>query len=128
MESPNIKKLKELTPSLSGVIKSDKGGVIEYDVESGFALATGLYKNPNVSVLRLFMSKGTKFPPHSHKGSEWGIVYNGAIEIEYGDKTTIFRTGEILYCEPGKSHRAQALEDTWLIFVAVPANGGYPNV
>ena len=99
VESENLKKLKELTPKLHELILpiSDNPGehIIEYKCAEGTAIAFGLYKEEDVGVQRVFMSKGTKFPEHNHEEHEYILVYKGKVK-----KITNF--GAFVEILPGK--------------------------
>ena len=145
MESENLKKLKILTPTLDSlVIKpviNQGTNIIEYEcVDGGTAFGIGLHKEPAVAVQRVFMSKGTKFPVHSHNEHEYVLVYKGRVKVirdgntpakmEKGhstDKEGILGVGDGVYFSPGEKHSGVILEDTWMISTTIPAGEGYPD-
>ena len=71
----------EKLPPIESLILTEKAGNIEYDCD-GTTLGFCLYNNGNVAVQRIFTSKGTYFPEHKHGEREFGIVYNGEIEVK----------------------------------------------
>ncbi len=127
----NIQKLQQLTdelPSLSKFIKAEHEEYIEYKSEGdGTFMGFGLYTNSDVSVQRVFLSKGTIVSEHTHKEREWGMVYKGKVLVRYRGEEHEYDVGSCLFCEVGESHSGIALEDTWVMFVTIPAGEGYPD-
>jgi len=117
-------------PKLEDLIEFSEEGYIEYEVEGGHSFGLMLLDKKSVSVMRLFVSVGAKFPEHVHqKEKEWGIVFRGKIEFCCNDtgKKTILETGDSVEIPKGQNHSGIALEDTWMITVAVPRIEGYPT-
>lgn len=122
---------KQLTRSLTDNISKDSDVVIEYKTEEGRIIGHGLLKEDDVAIQKIFSSKGSKLEFYIHKVREWLIVTKGkySITIDTGNglKKKILIRGDSVYMEPGTSHSAEALEDTYLIAITVPSDGGYPN-
>jgi len=135
LEKSNLPKIRELTeklPSLVDLIRQENKKVTEYKMEenSGDFFGIGLYKTKEVAVQRVFMSKGSFVPLHAHPEAEVGIVYKGKIRVfEHNDRPEkICLPGDIMYFKQNEAHRGELLEDTWMIFITVPAGEGYPDV
>lgn len=62
------------------------------------------------------MSKGARFPQHTHKSPEETLVLSGVVKI--GDQE--FSEGDYLYTENGEPHDVVAQEDV-LMYVSVEA-------
>ena len=62
------------------------------------------------------MSKGTRFPRHTHKSPEETLVLSGVVKI--GDNE--FVEGDYLYTDEGEAHDVVAQEDV-LMYVTVEA-------
>ncbi len=104
-------------------------GAVEYRID-GTCIGFNLWNENRISVQRCFLSSGAVFPEHSHKKSaEWLIVYTGMLRIRYGDDVDVMTVspGECSQLAVGQLHTVEALEDTWMIAVTVPADPGYPT-
>ena len=120
MENNNLDTLEKL-------IKSGNGETV-YECENGKCVGINLYSEPDVGVMRIYMSKGTEFPKHRHEHEkELGIVYSGKLLIRRGGQVYRLGIGDHFYFLPGEPHSAKALDDCWVIFITVPKAGGYPS-
>ena len=125
----DMKELREMTdklPSLGNIIIEKRDNSVVYNV-NGTALGFGLYNSKDVAVQRVFMSKDTTFDQHVHSVHEWGIVYKGKVVFHYDGEQKEVGEGQMIYLEPNHPHRGMILEDTWIIFITVPSDEGYPN-
>ena len=126
-----IRRLEELVPKLpvlNDLVVSQGCDSVEYDAADGTCVGYGLYKTPDVSVQRAFMSKGTVFPVHAHEATEVLTIYKGKAMISCdGIPDRVIGPGQSCYFPKGSGHSVKALEDTWMIAVAVPMIEGYPN-
>ena len=52
--------------------------------------------------------------PHSH-GAQWGIVFEGEMELTIGGKTDTYRKGDKYYVPEGVVHSAVFRTRTWLM-------------
>ena len=97
-------------------------------MEEGTSFGFNLLSRPEVGVMELFVSKGTSWPVHVHQHEEeWGIIFKGKLEVVLDGKTQILGPGNYTHFRKGEPHHSLALEDTWLIAVAVPKIEGYPE-
>jgi len=120
MENKNLETLEKL-------IKSGNGKTT-YDCANGKCIGLSLFDEPDVGVMRMYMSKGTEFPEHTHEDAkEIGVVYSGRFLLKRGGKVYKYGIGDHFYCEKGEPHSGKALEDCWIIFISVPKAGGYPR-
>ncbi len=117
--------------TLSDNIKKDSDTIVEYETVEGRITGYGLLNEENVAIQKIFSSKGSKLEYHIHKVKEWLIVIEGkysiVIDKGQGAESIVLHHGESVYMEPGTCHSAEALEDTWIIAITVPADGGFPN-
>ncbi len=130
--SPYLEKLRTLTgelPILDDFIKFQNGnGNIEYIPNGdGEIKGRGLYKDKDVAIQLVSISKGTVVPEHIHKEIEIGIVYKGKAILDYGCDKKECVTGNHVHFEPNEPHSFVMLEDTLMVFITVPAGKGYPN-
>jgi len=139
-ESEHIKKLEEMIPKLDNLVVVNSP-TVEYDVEKGTAFGINLFNIPEIAVQRVFMSKGTVFPEHKHDECEYVLVYKGSVKLHIeedkphicvsgksvSDKTAILGVADGFYVAPGVAHAGEALEDTWMMSIAIPSGKGYPD-
>jgi len=130
-DSKALKELRKLTESLTTlpemIVHTHDCGIEYQPVGDGEITGYYLFNKPEVSVQRIFMSKGTKFPNHSHPSIEYGVVYKGEVELLVDGKVTISSSGDCIVFKPNQAHSGRALADCWVVFIAVPATEGYPN-
>jgi quercetin dioxygenase-like cupin family protein len=120
MENKNLETLESL-------IKSQNNNVM-YECKNGKCIGINLYSEPDVGVMRLYMTKGAEFPEHIHeKEKEIGVVYSGKFLVRKRGKVYKYGIGDHFYFEKGEAHSGKALEDCWVVFISVPVAGGYPS-
>ena len=126
-----MKELKAVAKKINGLSKFilEVGeNSIEYDIDGGKCYGIGLLSQPEISAQKAFMSKGSIFPKHNHEVSEWLLVYEGKLLIDYCDGTQEeISVSEAVHFLPGKDHRVIAIEDTKYIGIVIPTTGGYPD-
>ena len=129
MKTENDGELTNTLTSLPNMIDYEFDHTIDYSTNgnTGKILGFFLYNEPVVSVQRVFMEKGTKFPNHFHTSFEYGIVYSGSIEVTHGGEVRTYGVGECMAFPNNEEHKGVALEDVWIVFVAVPSAEGYPK-
>lgn len=131
----NLDKLKELTeklppiPKLTDLVVSKEiTDNIEYFTEKGRILGKSLLDKPSCSVQELVLEKGSLFPPHTHDDEiEFGIIYEGELEVTIDGKAFTVGKGEIIKFNKQEVHSGLAIVDTWMIAVAIPRIDGYPK-
>jgi len=130
----SIEKLRELTdklPSLGDLVIDSNQSITTYTTDksegSGTCLGVCLHHEPNIAVQRVFMSKNSRFPQHYHKEWEYGVVYKGKIKTIVDGKEKILSVGDCMSFTPDQPHSVITIEDSWMIFVTVPAGEGYPD-
>lgn len=130
--SPHLEQLKTLSremPKLIEMVKHINGnGNIEYDTNGeGDFKGYGIFNNGCVAIQRVFMSKDTIIPEHSHTEREYVITYKGSYELNRGGVKTTLMVGDSMYFEPNEPHSGVILEDTWIVSITIPSGEGYPN-
>lgn len=121
-----LKRKTEQLPDLSSLIVSVNNGVIQYDAGEGTILGFPLFNTPKVAVQRHFLSSGTVFGNHIHEQREWILVYEGELRVHVDNKEERLSVAECVFIDVGKEHSLEAIADTWLICVSIPAAKGYP--
>jgi len=125
-----VEPLATLTRLITRSRRTDEMGAVEYKVSKGGKCFGNelLVRRDRIAVQDVFFAAGTAFPIHDHEVREWGIVYEGVLEITCGDATVALGRGELMYFEPGETHAAYALENCSVLFVTIPPDPGYPGV
>ena len=119
-ELPSIPKLEEL--------KEGEGRKVEYSTLYGEIFGMSLFNNNKVAVQRTFMEKDSVINFHTHPCIEVMIVYEGELKILKKDgEEIILQLGDSIHLDVDEAHAGEALNDTWLIAVTVPADPGYPK-
>jgi len=121
-----LKAKTEKLPDLSSLILSTNDGVIQYDAGDGTILGFPLFHTPQVAVQRHFLSSGTVFGNHSHEQREWVLVYEGELVARIAEKEERLSIADAVCIDIGQEHSLEAITDTWLICVSIPAAEGYP--
>ena len=124
-----LDKLRELTPKLSAFVPGDvRQSVVEYDAACGTVIGFGLFMREEVAVQRAFLSLGSKMPRHQHDQTEFLIPYTGSLKVTKNGESKIYKPGEVVTFPPNTAHHAEAMEDTYIVAVTVPADQeGYPD-
>ena len=129
MRSRNIRILRELTDSLPSIVNYMDEKKVVYECEEGRTI-TGynLLFEDNVAVQKSFLPKGCVFPKHLHGEVEYLVIYKGSIKVLFGDGSEeIVNTGNHIRFNPGKSHKVEAMKDTNLLGITIPASEVYPH-
>jgi quercetin dioxygenase-like cupin family protein len=121
-----LKAKTEQLPDLASLVLSVNNGVIEYDAAEGTILGFPLFHTPKVAVQRHFLSSGTVFGNHTHEQREWLLVYDGELKVQVEDKEERLSVAECVFVDAAQEHSLEAIRDTWLICVSIPAAEGYP--
>ncbi len=122
-----IEKLEVLTPNLEEFVERRNGAVIDYKTIQGTTIGIGLFKDPMVAVQRVFVSKGTIFPEHTHEQWELAICYMGSMDFITDKGVFPVKKGEFVEFPPGTPHSVKVHEDSWLICLTIPAEPNYPS-
>jgi quercetin dioxygenase-like cupin family protein len=123
---------------------------ISYAVKDGDCFGIGLFNDTQVAVQRSYMSKGATFPNHNHREREYIVVYSGSVRFAVEPKAlfmksdksgtqilgrdynsapieVVLNVGDAIAFPAGVSHAVEALEDTWMIAITIPAAEGFPD-
>ena len=128
----NLEKLRIMTnnlseiPNFSEFVRSNNNSV-EFNVESGAALAEGLFSNENISVANCVFEEGTVFELHNHEEREWLIVYSGKLKIDIKDKIIELEHGQSLMIDPFIPHKGETEVKTEFIAITIPKGKGFPD-
>ena len=122
-----MRKTAEKIKQLENLVLERTGDVIEYNVTVGRCIGHGLFNVNNIAVQQVTITSGTIFPIHSHPEKEFLFVYKGSIRYKYSGQEKICNANNSIYFEPWQDHTCEALEDSYLIAITVPASEGYPD-
>lgn len=121
-----LKRKTESLPDLASFIMGTFNGVIEYEAGDGTVLGFPLFNTPKVAVQRHFLSSGAVFGNHTHEQREWILVYEGELRVHVSGKEERLSLAQCVFVDVGQEHSLEAIVDTWLICVSIPAAEGYP--
>ena len=137
MEQSSLEKLKEIIKELpDGNYGSYSDDLMELSLIGGIGYSVGLLKNEKVAVAKTVVSKGSIFAPHYHKEVEVIIVFEGGLKVWNGinaiddiheKEYLVLGAKETLVIDPEIPHIAEAIADTQLIAVTIPASKRFPN-
>lgn len=130
----SVKQLKLLTESLPQIpiltsLVEEKGNEIytTYKTKSGTSIGFNLLNKPDVAVQELYVSKDTSFPEHRHEEEfEFSIIYKGSMLVKTDKGEQIYNKGDVIIFNKNEPHSGVAIEDTWMIAIAIPRIEGYP--
>ena len=124
MTPSHIPYLRELTAKLTAAPTTQAhnlGGGLRSEI-------AGLLKNDKVAVAHFRIDAGGKFPVHRHGQREVIVVYHGEIILTTMERSQTLSAGDVIIFEPDESHKAEAITESWLVAITIPADEGYPNV
>ena len=122
----NLKELEEIVNKLN-VLDAHNNEVIYESKNDGTIIGLGLFKDKYIAVQRAFISKGTISTLHDHKETEYLIVYKGKVEMEVSGLTYVLGVEDRIRIKSHLPHTCEALEDTWLIAITIPASEEFPD-
>jgi mannose-6-phosphate isomerase-like protein (cupin superfamily) len=128
-----IEKLKayyELMPDHTPGILN--GNILELESENGVGYCIGLKKNHKVAVADTIVSKGSVFVKHFHVEKEVMIIYDGHLRLTiHGctkpEEVYDLYSGDFFVLEANTPHNSEAMEDTKLIAITIPASTYFPE-
>lgn len=139
LSSEDLERLKDMTSKLPPVPKLEQFkkahketedlSCVTYEAssDSGTIISCSLMSTPEISVARTFVSAGGKFPVHKHTEKEVLVLYSGRGVIYKGEERIFMNAGDCVIIEPDEHHTARALEDSWLIAIAIPRSEDFPE-
>jgi len=128
-----LEELRKITDSLPPIpnlsaFMTDTKGLVEYKVKEGYVTGEAIWKKPQYAIQQAFMKKGSIFGMHVHERSkEILIVINGEIKVTYGKESKVVKTGELVVVDINVEHDAEAIIDTFLVGMTIPADDCYPE-
>lgn len=127
-ESPNLIKLRQLTPMLRSWHPLKKNGhVVEADVKEGYSVLFGLLKQDEIAVCRVFDSTDTRYERHSHSEDEIFVVYKGAMRVIFDEREEVLQAGDFLHIPKNIPHATHTLANCRYIAITMPAAEIFPR-
>jgi len=128
----DLTKLKKLNIELDKITLEPNKEIVEYMVDGGKCIGFNLLHNLDISIQKAFMPKGTDFPRHSHRATEWLLQISGEAELTIysnGDIEDIvsMKPGSMCEIPEGKGHSYKVLSNSWLIGITMPGIKAYPG-
>lgn len=127
----NLEELREMTESLpkdlTEIIAVMEGDTVVYDTLKGTCVGVALMNFPDAAVQRAYMPKGSIIREHCHDEWELIVVYKGKLKCFRESKTTIIKIRQFIVFPNGELHTVEALEDTRMVGITIPASAGYPR-
>lgn len=128
-------RLQEITsnlPVLEDIIIEKHKNIVKYETEKEDeivpCIGVGLLNHEDVAVQDVKMIKDSNFPEHCHHANEYLIIYSGKLRVKVEGKDWVeLGPADSIYISREKLHKAVALEDTGIIGITIPRDGGYPD-
>ena len=129
MPSTNLDKLRDLTEKLTFQSSSTYSPAIRQNAMArGTSLSFGLLNEPAISCAKVFASKGSCSPLHSHAETEFFLVYEGMMVVFMDGLELVLHAGECLSIHPGVEHSAEFPDsECWLLAITIPQTTGWPD-
>ena len=80
-----------------------------------------LYNDKDMAVDRVFMPAGTLFTTHLHDLTEILVCVSGQIAIKTADENHQLRPADVIKISPKTLHSCEAIENSWMIGILIPA-------
>jgi len=71
-------------------------------------------------LVQIYVKRGCLVPMHAHESEQMVYVLQGALKFRVGVEEITVREGEVLHIPSGVEHQAEALEDTFELYVFTP--------
>ena len=124
-----LARLRELTPTLPSFPPTNiqQPGWLEWETKGGKCFGWSLLHKPEISICKSFMTQGCIFPKHHHEAKEFLIVFEGKIVLYHKDDCFEIGVGDIHIVQPMEDHAVEAVEDSTIIGITIPAIKEYPK-
>ena len=121
-DTQSMDKLRQLTEQM--VSNGGPNGLAHYGEDK---TGLNLLNIAEIAIVKAYMPKGTKFELHTHISHEYVIVYKGRCVSNTESETKNLIPGGFVHFKPGEKHTLEALEDSEMIGITIPAAEGYPK-
>jgi quercetin dioxygenase-like cupin family protein len=107
------------------ILGHSEEGEVDY---KGGARGWGIYNGDDAAIQRAFIPKNSSLEPHAHKVVEIIIGLSGRCAVEINGIRHEITQGTVVIVPVETSHDFRASEDSWVLGILIPHNGGYPDV
>ena len=76
------------------------------------AFARQVIHTGRMTIARVYLSKGSVVPRHSHENEQVTLLAAGALKFVFDDEEVTIGAGEVMQIEPDRPHSVEALEDS----------------
>lgn len=130
----DLDRLNEITsilppvPNFKEFEVTKQGNMKTYNVINGAMCGYNIHSQPELSIAKVHMTKGSLLEEHTHGESlELLVIIDGSLKLIADNRTTTLNKFDHIKINKRKPHVAFAAEETWLIAVAIPKDYGYPE-
>lgn len=120
----NMQELEELTATL---LEPDLVKILDIAIDDNSIVGKYLWKEKRVAVQLLAIKSGIALPVNFRNELEVLIIFDGALQVEMGGGTMVYKRGDIVKILAGMGHICQAITDVKLIAISIPASEEYPD-
>ena len=127
-----IPEILDMSIKLKEMISSQYDNEVVYECPGGPVVGFGIWKEPNCAMQRCKLPAGCVFTEHPHETSfELVAVTKGLCVARFAHEAGRIEKklgpGQCVYFFPGQKHEFEALEDSIVIGITIPAKEGYPD-
>jgi quercetin dioxygenase-like cupin family protein len=130
----SLNKLNELTnnlPPIPNFKQFEIGGEKHskmYAVVNGEMRGYTIHSQPELSIAKVHMTKGSLLEEHIHgESDELLVVIDGELKLIIDNRITTLKKFDHIKISKSINHIAFAPEETWLVAVTIPKDDGYPE-
>jgi quercetin dioxygenase-like cupin family protein len=88
-----------------------------------------LVSGEHITIAQVYLKKGGGAPKHGHVNEQFSYVMRGTLRFWIGDDEQVLdvKGGEVLHLPPNVPHRAEALDDVFVVDVFSPPRHDWVN-
>ena len=83
-------------------------------------LARQVLHTANLTVARIYLSKGAVVPRHNHENEQITMLVEGKLRFLFDGEERVAEAGQIMEIPPNAPHRVEALEDSMAVDLFAP--------
>jgi quercetin dioxygenase-like cupin family protein len=83
-------------------------------------LARQVLHTANLTVARIYLSKGAVVPRHNHENEQITMLVEGKLRFLFDGEERVVEAGQIMEIPPNAPHRVEALEDSMAVDLFAP--------
>jgi mannose-6-phosphate isomerase-like protein (cupin superfamily) len=127
--SDNLKRLRELTPTLKDFSKKPDPITTVVETEGGTCILHGLDTLPGEAKISLCeISAGSVVRCHQHPVNEYAIIIQGMLTIAFTDKIVTLAPGGCIHIPPYTEHTVTLVQgNVRALLITIPPSPEYPD-